>query len=69
MEFIVEDNSATVKCRMTMEHFYEFEISEINLFLNNETLGLKCQFNPLSENEVLDLHEFKMEYESHELAV
>ena len=49
MEFEVKDNSATVICRMTMEHFYEFEIFEINLFLNNETLGLKCEFNPLSE--------------------
>ena len=49
MEFEVKDNSATVICRMTMEHFYEFEIFEINLFLNNETLGLKREFNPLSE--------------------
>ena len=46
MEFKVEDNKAFVKCRMTMDHFYEFEFSEINQYLIKNTPGFKSPLSP-----------------------
>ena len=46
MEFKVEDNKAFVKCRMTMDHFYEYEFSEINQYLIKNTPGFKSPLSP-----------------------
>ena len=52
---------------MTLDHFYEVEMTEFNQYFTDKTPGYKAYVSP-SETEVPDELEFKLEYVSHEKA-